>query len=286
MSRSESIISNLNENKKVCATNCPWHFQKGCFLLKNNENQREFHCLYIRSSNYWISYSVSESCDIPEQYSDLIQLRRKLGVEYVLPFADHIRERSGYTIGKFELRVGLHSSNIIEPKSLAEVFYTLIVLLCATCKQFGGHPPILKLMTFLYTKTHPVLCDVGSKNVEKRVRIGHRPFMKQKSWLRFLNNRTSLEVYRYLKLIRPDLFKKKCNGICLLNENVSFNDATHSLICKSKKQNLITILKDYMFLLPDDTVADVIQTWILDVEQHNLLIQLSKLKNGTRSNVI
>lgn len=264
MGKSDTIIAHIKENKYYSPSKCPWHHDRYCLLVLNNFDLKRYHCLFASHSIQWRAYSNTGSCDIPEQFYDVKLLAKEMGHEYVLPFAYAFRERSGYCIGLYELHVGLYGSNILTPDNLAETFYTMIVFLCAVCFRMGGNPPVFKFLSFLYTERHPVLADVGAQNAEKRNRLGNREALNKKKWSRFLKNRTGREVTRYLKLVRPDLFKKKCStrSVCVLAETMKFDDRTHALICKSKKKSVSEILVEFMNLVPDERIKTMIAKWI------------------------
>ncbi|KMQ83065.1 hypothetical protein RF55_21033, partial [Lasius niger] len=262
-----SILSSVAENDLYDCTRCPWHLHDSCFVITDNSNLRRFHCLYTLHALYWKPYgSSNESCDLPEQFYDLISLRCTLTSEYVLPFHRQFREQNGYTVALYELRPQIYSARIIKPEHLAETFYAFVVFLCAIGLRLGGKPPVLKYVSFVYTESHPVLVNVGTKNVEDRVRIGPLQCMNRKKWTRFLNKRTTLEITRYLKLVQPEFFKKKCkaNDPCVLSENISFSRETHRLVCHCRRNTVVSVLQDYIHLMPDPVVRREIQKWLLE----------------------
>ncbi|GFR14659.1 uncharacterized protein TNCT_490061 [Trichonephila clavata] len=173
--RVRSIIRHI-DNVNFTASDCEIHPKKPCLLLLNNFNQDRFHCLYANRSTVWKSYTINQSCDIPEHFYEMIEMYTLLGSEYVLPFAGHFRESSGYTIGMFRQSIQLYAPRKIQRLQFKETVYALVVFFCAVCYQMGGAVPDLKQFLFLYTDHHPVLCDIGDFNVENRVRLkGHKP---------------------------------------------------------------------------------------------------------------
>lgn len=260
--KTEQIISHVAEHVHYSPSKCPWHFNHSCFLLLNNFNERKFHALYANQAIVWKSYTLDQSCTIPEGYYDMMHLNREFGSRYVLKFVTDFRERSGYTIGLFEIQPHLYSPRILKPAYLGETFYTMLVLFCAACRQFGGNPPVLKFMSFIYRQTHPVLADIGS--TEHRERLGRMDYVNEKKWSRFLKKRTTREILRYLRLVHPDFFKKKCSprSRCILSEEVYFDDETHALVCKSQKLNIRTVLQNFQHLMPCDNVRASVNTWL------------------------
>lgn len=266
--RTQIIISHI-ENVNYSASRCPWHLDKQCFLLLNNYDSRRYHCLYANQSTQWKSYTLDQSCDLPEHYHDLIVLRRELGDEYVLPFSGQFKERSGYTIGLYELRCDLYGPPIIKPENFAETFYTFLVMFCAASQRLGGSVPHFKHCTFLYTHNHPVLTDLGSKNVAGRERLGHREFLNEKKWARFMRRRTTRDVVRYTRVVHPNFFKKKAvkGSKCILVEQLDdgsvLNDETHAMVCKSGKMSLLEVLSQFRHMMPNSRVrCQLVEGWI------------------------
>lgn len=266
--RTDTLLSHVN-NVNLAGSRCPWHFEKPCFLILNNFDSKRFHCLYGNQSIQWKPYGILEtSCDIPEHFYDLIKLREgDLGKKYTLKFATHFRERSGYTIGLFHMDREMYGPPIVKSQSFKETFYTFLVIFCALCKRFGGNVPNLKICTFLYTHTHPVITDGGATNSEKRERIGNGEYLNVKKWSRFLKRKTTRDVVRYVRLYHPQFFKKKARrgSKCILVEGDSLDAETHDLICKSSKMPLLHVLERFQHLMPDDKVREqVIGSWIND----------------------
>ncbi|GBM24900.1 hypothetical protein AVEN_23436-1 [Araneus ventricosus] len=182
----KSIIRHIS-NVNFTAADCEIHPHKPCFLLLNNFNHKRYHCLYANRSTVWKSYTVDKSCDIPEHFYEMIQMRTLLGTQYVLPFAGHFRESSGYTIGMFHQEIKLYPPRIIERNVLKETVYALIVFQCATSYQLGGSIPNWNYFLFLYTHNLPVLCDIGSHNIDLRVRLKeYRANLDEKKFRRFI----------------------------------------------------------------------------------------------------
>lgn len=277
--RTKSIMSHVAENVKYTAFACPWHFNNACFGLTDNTNGKRYHCLYAFSSRRWKSYSFSGSCEIPDHFFDLLLLKQLLGSEYVLPFVKHIRERSGYTIGFYELKPGLYNAKILKPQHLAETFYALVFLLCAVSKRLGGHPPVLKRMYFIYTEQHPVLVDIGEANSKLKEHIGQLECTNRKKWLRFMKKRTTLEVTRYLKLTCPQFFKKKskAHSKCILSNREYFNDETHKLICECRKSSFADVLKNHIHLMPEEKNRKLIEHWLDEMNTRDELIEVEEL---------
>lgn len=250
MSLEKSLIYNIHLNPYFSPTPCPWHYKSYCLMLTTNHDNKRFHCLYERDASKWTFYNSSRSCDIPEYFYDLIDLNKRLGSAYVVPFSTHIRERSGYTIGLYLIGNGLYNAKIIKPAHLFETFLTFIVLLCETCHMYGGSCPALNRMKFIYTEKHPVVVDVGKENNTIREKIGSRNMFNEKKWKRFLCKRTTKEILHYVKFSHPEFFKRKASSLCILSEKETFDDETHNLICKSRKMNLHEILNDYKNVIP------------------------------------
>lgn len=241
---------NVKKNPYFSPVDCPYHNDEMCLQIITNHNGKRYHCLYDRDSVKWISYNPSNSCDIPEYFYDLIVLNKKLESEYVLPFATHFREQSGFTIGLYEITNGLFNAKILKREYLFECFLTFIVILCEVCYIYGGNCPQMNRMKFIYTEKHPVLVDVGKENNTIREKIGSSNLFNGKKWVRFLKQRTTKEIIHFVKVHHPEFFKKKCqaNKVCLLNDQ--FCDDTHNLICKSRKVCLKTILEIYKDKIP------------------------------------
>lgn len=136
----------------------------------------------------------------------------------------------------------------------------------------GGNAPNINHFSFLYTKTHPVLCDVGQYNVENRERINHRiGHFNKKKWKKFMKRKTSIKIIQFLKSRFPKFFqKKKKNKICVLNEDEGhhFSDQTHKLICQSTSLPLLEIIKNFYDLLSSHRVTySILYDWIESVER-------------------
>lgn len=264
--RIKSLIRHI-DNINFTATDCEIHPRRPCFMLLNNFNYKRFHCLYANRSTVWKSYTIDKSCDIPEHYYEMIQMHKLLGAKYVLPFAGQFRESSGYTIGMFHQEIQLYPPRIIERNVLKEAAYALIVFQCATSYQLGGSVPNLNEFLFLYTHNHPVLCDMGSHNVDLRVRLKeHKPHLDEKKFRRFMQKKTIRDVIRYLKLEFKLFFnqKKKKGKRCILNEpDECFDTETHQLLCQSNKKSLIQVLEEFCHLMPNYHVRNnVVGKWI------------------------
>ncbi|GBN19722.1 hypothetical protein AVEN_261799-1 [Araneus ventricosus] len=285
--RVKSIIRHI-DNASFTATECEIHPRKPCFLLLNNFNHERFHCLYGNRSTVWRSYTIDKSCDIPEHYYEMIEMHKLLGTEYVLPFSGHFRESSGYTIGMFHQRVPLYPPRIIERNVLKETAYALIVFQCATSYQLGGSVPNLKDFLFLYTRNHPVLCDMGSHNVDLRVRLKEfKPHFDEKKFRRFMQKKTLRDVIRYLKLEFKLYFnqKKKKGKRCILNEpdDEGFDTETHQLLCQSTKKSLIQVLEDFCHLMPNHHIRNnVVGEWMrMTHSREPEVIEVEDLENET-----
>lgn len=272
--RAKNVIRHINkENPDFTATQCAFHFDKPCFILLNNFNHERFHCLFAKDSNVWRSYSITKSCDIPEHFYDLIQLRNSLGDEYVLKFAGHLRESSGYCVGMFRQPIDSYPPSKLSREFFKETAYATIVFLCSVCHRLGGSTPNIKLFGFLFTPRHPILTDIGSNNSDIRERVSNRiEHFNEKKWKRFMQRKTTRDVIRYLKLIFPNFFQKRKNG-CMLSENGGeevFDDETHNLICKSVTKSLVQVLFDFQNLMPDEHIRNnIIGRWIKDVMLQN-----------------
>lgn len=264
--RVKSIIRHI-ENVHYAASQCPFHFDKPCFMILNNFDYGRFHCLYANQSIVWKSVSINSSCDVPEHFYDLHQLSKLLGTEYVLPLSGYFRESSGYTVGMFRQPVELYSPNRIKRENFKETVYAFVLFLCAVGHQLGGNTPNIKHFSFLYTNTHPVLCDIGSFNVDNRERLSNRKeHFNEKKWVRFMCRKTTRDVIRYLRIVFPTFFQKKKEGKhCILNETDEecFDSETHNLVCRSNEKSLALVLQDYMHLMPNESIRTcVIQKWI------------------------
>lgn len=249
------------------ATECRHHYHKACFLIVNNDNEYRYHCLCTNYSSVWKALPTSHSCDVPEHFYEMIEMHKMLGSEYVLPFSQCFRERSGYTVGMFFQPVDVYPPRIIEHDMLKETAYALLVLFCAACHRLGGHVPDLKKFLFLYTPRHPVLCDIGSHNVDKRERlVDRKPHLNVKKWNRMLHKKTIRDVVRYLKLEFQPFFKPKLKKgeRCILNETVKgFDTETHRLLCQSNQKNVIGVLKEFRHLMPNRLIrTEVIDPWV------------------------
>lgn len=265
--RVKSLIRHIQkQNPHFSASLCVFHFNKPCLTLLNNFNSERFHCLFSNHAVRWMSYSITKSCDIPEHFHDMMILNKILGDRYVLPFAGHFREETGYTIGMFRQNVGMYPPHIIEPSNFAETVFTMIVFFVAVCHRLGGSAPNVKFFSVLYTKDHPVLCDIGNHNVENRERLTDRgEQFNQKKWKNFMRRRTHKRVIQYLKAYFPKFFQKKKTGkICILNEEENqFSEETHQLVCKSEKKSLLDIIKDFSLLIPDENALyGLLMSWV------------------------
>lgn len=258
------LLNSIKSNPYYSPTHCPWHHDNYCLVLTTNHDNKRFHCLYDRSSQKWMSYNSSNSCDIPEYFHDLIVLNKRLGSEFVVPFVIHIREQMGYTIGLYELKAGSYTAKILKPQHLFETFFTFIVILSEVCHLYGGNRPLMNRLKFIYNERHPVLVDVGKRNNEEREKIKSYNTFSRKKWETFLDKRTTKDVLHYVRVCHPEFFIKKINSPCILNENLRFSDETHNLICKSRKKSIREILTEYkdIFLNLKDKVE-------IQLKQHN-----------------
>jgi len=264
--RIKRVISHI-DRVEYHATDCKIHSRKACFLIVNNDNEHRYHCLCTNYSTVWKSLPTSHSCDLPEHFYEMIEMHKLLGSEYVLPFSNCFRERSGYSVGMFYQPVDLYAPRKIEHEALKETAYALIVFFCAVCYQLGGHVPDMKRFLFLYTPRHPVLCDMGSWNVEKRERlVHHKPHLNVKKWHRVMQKKTIRDILRYLKLEFQLYFKqkKKKGQRCLLNETEKcFDTETHQLLCQSQQKSIVQVLKEFNHLMPQSGIRrEVIGDWI------------------------
>lgn len=260
LDRVQSIIRHVSkQNDYYSVTLCTFHFNKPCFTLFNNFNEQRFHCLFANQSSQWRSYSITKSCDIPEHFYDMINLNKILGTKYVLQFAGHFRESSGYTVGMFRQTIDLYPPTIIDRRTFKKTLFTMIILFIAICHRLGGITPDLKQCSFVFTKEHPVLCDIGRLNAEKK-----ELKFKRKKWKKFLCRKTTRDVIRMLKHIYGKYFQKKKPGKkCILNDGEQgegFDDETHGLICGSKQITLSNVLNKYKHLNPD--FNNLITEWL------------------------
>lgn len=270
--RVKSLIRHIQkQNPHFSASLCVFHFNKPCLTLLNNFNSERFHCLFSNQASRWMSYSITKSCDIPEHFNDMMILNRILGDRYVLPFAGHFREETGYTIGMFRQNVGMYPPHIIDPSNFVETVFTMIVFFVAVCHRLGGNAPNMKFFSVLYTKDHPVLCDIGNHNVENRERhTDRKEHFNKKKWKKFMQRRTHKPVVQYLKAYFPKFFQKKKKGkVCILNEaEKPFPDETHRLVCKSDKKSLLNIFKEFRHLMGDGNISSgLLVDWIASVEE-------------------
>ena len=253
-----SILHKI-ENAYYIKSQCPWHYHGNCLQITTNHNNRHFHCLIdiISRQTRYKYYNSSKSCDIPENFHDLIMLHQKLGDQYILPFASHFRVTSGETIGMFELKSPCFAANIIKPAHLIETFITYVVLLCEVCHRLGGSAPVLNDMKFVYTKTHPILADVHINNSIRRNQSKIEEIFSDKKWKSFLTTKSSKEIVHHMKLAHPLYFKqkRKKKTTCILAENVDFDDDTHFLFCKNKNVSLYDLLKKYKAHAPNLSCA-------------------------------
>lgn len=264
--RAKRIIRNM-DNVNFTASQCEIHPRKPCLLLLNNFNHDRFHCLYANRSTVWMPYTISKSCELPEHFYEMIEIHKRFGTEYVLPFSGCFRESSGYTIGMFHQPIQLYAPRKIQHHTLKETAYAMLVFFCAVCHQLGGTIPDLKQFLFLYTDRHPVLCDMGSYNVENRVRLkGYQPHLNEKKWRRVMQKKTMRDVIRYLKVEFKLFFqhKKKKGTRCILDEpNECFDAETHELLCQSQQMSLIQALKKFCHLMPNDHIRNnIVGEWI------------------------
>lgn len=266
--RVKSILRHIQQqNDHFSASSCVFHFNQPCFTLLNNFDQQRFHCLYANRSVLWRAYSITKSCDIPEHFYDLILLQQQLGSQYVLPFAGHFRESSGYTIGMFRQPIDLYPPSKIQRAAFKETVYALIVFLCGVCHRLGGSTPNMKHFIFVYAVDHPVLCDIGSANADKRERLSHNEeYFNKKKWSRFMRRKTTRDVIRYMRVVFPGYFQKKRVGRrCILNETEEecFDHETHRLVCQSEKKCLLEVIAEFIHLMPNSEVkCRVIESWI------------------------
>lgn len=264
MSRTQTLIRHIERQYVSYApTECIFHMKKPCLTLLNNFNHERFHCLYSIKSSIWRSYTITKSCDIPDHFYDMILLNRKLGDDYVLPFASHFRESSGYTVGMFRQNIDLYTPVIIDRGMFKRTVFTMIVLFVAVCHRMGGVTPNIKYFSFAYTREHPVLCDIGGENSDKKEIINGKEYFNRKKWIKFLRKKKTVDIIRYLKRYYPNYFQKKKPGCrCILNElDFGFDDETHQLVCGN--MYLIDVLLQFKHLIPNLTIQDyIINKWI------------------------
>ncbi|GFQ68591.1 uncharacterized protein TNCT_373371 [Trichonephila clavata] len=86
----------------------------------------------------------------------MIEMCAWLGSEYVLPFAGHFRESSGYTIGMFHQSIQLYAPRKIQRLQFKETVYALVVFFVRLLPM-GGAVPDLKQFLFLYTDPSSVV---------------------------------------------------------------------------------------------------------------------------------
>lgn len=263
MSRVKSLIRHIEKhNVYYAATECIFHTKRPCLTLLNKFNDERFHCLYANDASIWRYYSITKSCDIPDHFYDMILLNRQLGDEYVLPFASHFREYSGYTIGLYRQITDLYTPVIVDRGMFKRTVFAMIVFFVAVCHRLGGVTPSMKHFSFVYTTEHPVLCDIGGLNAEKKELINGEERFNKKKWARFLRGKKTLDIIRYLKQYYPNYFQKKKPGRrCILHdrENFGFDDETHSLVCKNLF--LIDVLQEFKHLGPNSFNA-LIRDWV------------------------
>lgn len=229
----------------------------------NNFNKERFHVLFANRAAMWKSYTVTQSCDLPDHFYDMILLNRKLGDEYVLPFASQFRESSGYTVAMFRQDVDLYAPIIIDKGSFKKMTFAMIVIYVAVCFRMGGVTPDIKQFSFIYTREHPVLCDMGGLNGEKKEWVNGKERFDNKKWSKFLHKKKIINIIRFLKGYYPKYFQKKKPGArCILydDERLPFDDETHSLICQNGF--FIDVLRNFRQLMPDQTIQKEIQSWI------------------------
>lgn len=262
----ESIICrNLQRQEPDYApTDCIFDHKKNCFTILNTFNSERFHCLYAASARVWRSHSLTNSCDMPDHFYDLLLLNQQLGDEYVLPFASLFREPSGYTIAMFRQETNLYQPNIIDRGSFKQMVFAMVVLYVAVGWRIGGVPPEVKSLSFAYTKEHPVLCNLGKGNANKKILIHGKEQFTRKRWGKFLRGKKLDGIIQQLKTDYPRYFQRKRPGKqCILNESGgdTFDDLTHSLLCR--KRFLIDVLQDFKELMPDLHIRDtLIPLWV------------------------
>ena len=265
MSRVQSIIRNIKKQYfDYSPSECIFHTNKPCLTLLNNFNTERFHCLYANQSIIWRSYSITNSCDLPDHFYDMILLNQSLGDEYVLPFASYFRESSGYTVGMFRQHTDLYAPIVIDRETFKSMMYALVVIYISAAYRLGGLTPDIKYFSFAFTKNHPVLCDMGGSNSNKKELINGKDHFNRKKWIKFLRRKKTVSILRYLKIYYPTYFqKKKKSKRCILyeEEGYGFDDETHLLVCHD--HYLIEILEKFKHLMPNQQIREVlIPKWI------------------------
>ena len=265
MSRVQSIIRHIKKQySDYSPSECIFHTNKPCLTLLNNFDTERFHCLFANQSVIWRSYSITNSCDLPDHVYDLILLNRLLGSEYVLPFASFFRESSGYTVAMFRQQTELYTPIVINRQAFKVMIYALLVIFISVGHRFGGSTPDIKYFSFAFTRDHPVLCDIGGMNAEKKELIDGKENFNRKKWIKFLRRKKTISILRYLKLYYPNYFQKKKKGTrCILYEveNRAFDDETHQLVCHDLF--LIEALENFKHLMPDRKIREeLIPEWI------------------------
>lgn len=261
----EKIIHNIKQQfPDYAVSKCVFHTRRCCFTLLNTFNSERFHCLFADKTRIWRSYSLTESCDLPDYCYDLILLNRLLGDEYVLPFASQFREYSGFTIAMYRQDTQLYRPNIITRTTFKRMAFAMIVLYVAVCWIMGGCAPDIGQLSFVYTPEHPVLCDIGAVNSAMKQLIDGQDRFYRKKWVKFLNRKKCDKIVRHLKSYYPNYFQKKKPGRrCILKERegAGFDDLTHSLICQNR--NLITALHNFKELTSNQNIQNyLIPMWI------------------------
>lgn len=268
MSRVDRVKSIIRHVKKqypdYSLSECIFHTNKPCLTLLNNFDTERFHCLFANRAAIWKSYTITQSCDLPDHVFDMILLNRLLGDEYVLPFASQFRESSGYTVAMFRQDVDLYSPIVIDKGSFKTMTFAMIVIFVAVCFKMGGVTPDIKQFSFAYTKEHPVLCDMGGLNAEKKELVDGKERFRKKKWSKFLHKKKIINITRFLKGYYPKYFqKKKAGKRCILydDDQLPFDDETHSLICQNGY--FIDVLQNFRHLMPDLKIQNaLIQEWI------------------------
>lgn len=265
MDRVKSIIRHIKKQyPDYSVSECIFHTNKPCLTLLNNFDTERFHSLFANRAAIWRSYSVTQSCDLPDHFYDMILLNRVLGNEYVLPFASQFRESSGYTVAMFRQDIDLYTPNIIDKGAFKKMTFAMITLYVAVCFKMGGVTPDIKHFSFAYTKEHPVLCDIGSVNAEKKELIDGKERFDKKKWIKFLHGKKIINITRFLKIYYPNYFQKKKPGKrCILFDDgrIPFDDETHSLICQNGY--FIDVLQNFKHLMSNPKIReDLIPKWI------------------------
>lgn len=264
--RVKSIIRHIKKQyPDYSLSECIFHKNKPCLTLLNNFDKERFHCLFANHAVIWKSYSITKSCDLPDHIYDMILLNRLLGDEYVLPFASSFRESSGYTVAMFRQNLHLYTPIIIDRGTFKRMTFAMIVIYVAVCYRMGGVTPDIKLFSLVYTKDHPVLCDMGALNAEKKELIDGKERFDRKKWITFLSKKRMVNIIRFLKGYFPKYFQKKKPGKrCILYDGehgIPFDDETHALICQNKY--LIDVLQKFKHLIPNLIIRDIkIKKWI------------------------